>query len=234
MKKGCALTVGCSALAAACTLGCVDPEAAYNDFLARRAGAAGADAGLDAPADVVTTDAEGGGCRAPVAGELDGTFLFVVSIAASPKLPTVFKVDITTEAQSDGSLKVTDAAQPLSYTDRHTPVGSPVPPDTYVVNPDGTYVHHVPPGTIPGAANPVTKTDIEGALTLTGQVCSARTPDNPDSTIDFGCGTLVLALTKPTALTVNGTFTDQRITDPSKYPDAVINCNKDPADPPGP
>lgn len=206
--------------------GCVDPEQTYDDFLDRFAHV---DSGLLDGAGTLTPD---GGCKLPPPDEVDGQFLFVVSIQVAPKTPILYLLDATHVVDGDG-LQVTTVAHPLDKKDRHTIVGDATNVVTahYRIAADGNFSADLPSTITPDLAEPVTGQNVTSNLTLMGRSCSERTPEHPDSTIDFTCGTLKIHIDVPTVLDATGTFTTTRVTDPNKYPDPVIDCAKTAANP---
>src|SRR5580765_6784539 len=95
---------------AAC-IGCVDPEEDFDAFATRaHAAPAAHDAGGDAGPCVVTP------------GGIDGQYLLAISVTLAPTKPILALTGATTPALDGGTGLVFDA-QPLSATDRKTPVG---------------------------------------------------------------------------------------------------------------
>ncbi|WP_437810854.1 hypothetical protein [Sorangium sp. So ce1078] len=153
---------------------------------------------------------------------MDGDFFFNLSAYLLPQSPIVFVASLTTEA-SDGGLSFSVTFQPLEAADRRTPTGAPVDVGPYEVSADGTFSADLPTIIVPGNANPISGSELEATITLTGTLCAPA---------DFVCGEVTGTTTRPVPLNLEGsTFAMERITDPSSYPAAVINCKKDPARP---
>lgn len=210
-----ALPSACAALLA----GCADPEGRYDDFQARdtaiREDQAGGDGG---------SDGGGGGAPCiPEAGAPDGDFLFSLSAYLNPRAPILFLTRLTTAA-SDGGLSFSLSFQPLEAADRRTPAGEPVDVGPYEASADGQFTAELPTIVVPSNANAISGRELEATITLTGALCAPA---------DFVCGDVTGSLVRPLALDLKGsTFAMERITDPSSYPEPVINCERDPALPP--
>lgn len=202
-------------------LACADPDGKFDEFI-RRTGAEGEpDAGGPQP---------DGGLELPSATQVTGTYLSVVSTSINPKLPVVYTLEVTAVQKGD-ELELTMVDQPLSYEDRMTPVGMKSAPRTLRVTAEGSYTEVLTDVETPGEANPVlpgapTRAD----TTFNGQLASAEI-DGAGGPVLFWCGTLTGRLHAPLMQDITGTFTISRIVD-GVFPDVVINCAKDPANPP--
>lgn len=153
---------------------------------------------------------------------MDGDFFFNLSVYLDPQAPIVFVASLTTEA-SDGGLSFSMTFQPLESADRRTPTGSPFDVGPYELSEDGTFTAELPTIVVPGNANPFSGSELEATITLAGTLCAPA---------DFVCGDVTGTAARPVQLDLRGsTFAMERITDPSSYPAAVINCEKDPARP---
>lgn len=195
----------------AASLGCADPEGDYEAFNERAAKVGG----LSQPA---------GDCETPLPapGEPDGDFLMALSAKINPAKPIMFFTRLTTAAMGDG-LDVTMNIQPLSAADRKTPVGNAVDVGPFHVGADAKLVADLPPLEVTGEANPLTGSDIQADVALTGNLCSPG---------EFICGEVTgEAIASITVKLDGSTFTLQKITDPAAYPDILINCAMDPAGP---
>ncbi|XXX75301.1 hypothetical protein WMF30_47400 [Sorangium sp. So ce134] len=158
----------------------------------------------------------------PEAGAADGDFFFSLSAYLLPQAPIVFVASLTTEA-SDGGLSFSMTFQPLEAADRRTPTGPSVDVGPFELNEDGTFAAELPTIVVPGNANPISGSELEATITLSGTLCAPA---------DFVCGDVTGTATRPVNLDLVGsTFAMERITDPSSYPASVINCKKDPARP---
>lgn len=193
------------------TVGCADPQADYEAFNERVAKVDG----LEQPA---------GDCATPLPapGEPDGDFLMALSAKLNPTKPIMFIAKVTTTAMGDG-LDLSMSIQPLSAADRETPVGDVVDVGPFHVGADAKLVADLPPLSVTGEANPLTGSDIQADVALSGNLCSPG---------EFICGDVTgEAIASITVKLDGSTFTMQKITDPAAYPDIVINCAEDPAAP---
>lgn len=202
-------------------LGCADPEGRFNDFQARdttiREEQASGEGGSDG-----SGGGGGGGSCLPEAGAPDGDFFFSLSAYLNPQAPIIFLSTLTTEARDDG-LSISLSFQALEAADRKTPTGTPVDVGPYEVSADGRFTAELPTIVVPGNANPISGSELEATITLSGALCAPA---------DFVCGDVTGTVTRPLSLNLKGsTFAMQRITDPDSYPAPVINCDKDPARP---
>ena len=212
-------------------VGCVNPEGDLDDFVDRYKNA-------HATAGTGGTGGEGGaggstGCVLPEPDELSGDSLMAIAQPALGKNKVIVNlVKISAEKDGDG-LKVTFDAVALAACDQKTPVGEHLPPGSYTVASDGKYDAALGEQTIPGEANSILiNTPVTSSPVLHGQICSVRTAENPDATIDFSCGTLTGDLIAPIQQPLDGTFTITRVTDPDNYPELTTNCAKEAAAPP--
>ncbi len=192
---------------------CADPQGAYDEFEARLANATTSSSGTG-------TGGGGGGagCEVPAAGEVDGDFFVVLSASLTPKKPITMIAEITT-SEGGGGLEMAMNLQPLLASDRRTPVGSSIDVPAFPVAEDGSYTAVAPAADIDGTANPISgNTLINVQATLMGTLCKPA---------EFLCGTVSGSVETPKVTLDGSTFTMQPITDPSAYPPAYINCNKD-------
>lgn len=197
----------------ATSLGCADPEGDYEAFNERAAKVAG----LEQPA---------GDCETPLPapGEADGDFLMALSAKINPTKPIMFIARLTTAASATGEgLDLSMNIQPLSAADRKTPVGTAVDVGPFPVGADAKFVADLPPLEVTGEANPLTGSDIQADVALSGNLCSPG---------EFICGEVTgEAIASITVKLDGSTFTLQKINDPASYPDIVINCAMEPAAP---
>jgi hypothetical protein len=208
--------VGTGLLLSASSAACVDPAGALDDFNERAA---------EADFSTSTTSGAGGGdaCAVPAAGEVDGNYLFALSAKIAKTKPVLFYAKLTTEDAS--GLNFSLNLQPLNAKDRKTPEGDAIDVGPYPVAADGTFSAALPMLTVAGAANPVSGSLLEATVTLVGTLCAPA---------DFICGDVTGSVTKPIAIPdlTGSAFTMQRITDEAAYPEPLINCAGDPAEPP--
>ncbi len=202
---------------------CADPAGAFDDFTARSSvdsGSTGAGGSGASPGDA-------GGCLLPDPTELEGELLFSISAVISPETPVLLVMSTTAVANDDG-IVVTFVMQAISATDRMTPVGPALPPETLTVAADGTFSANVQEVTIDGRANPITGTEIFGTIAFGGRFCSSRPPD--ENLVEFACGDVTGMLERPLAIPLEGsTFALQRVPPGGQLPSPVINCAMDPA-----
>jgi hypothetical protein len=159
-------------------------------------------------------------CVAPGPGELSGSFFLAASAAIAPTKPIVFLAQITGPSGTSVGLSL----QPLASADRATPIGAPVAGLQANVAANGAMTGGPYLLFVPGEANPITGIDLEMEVSLSGEFCGAS---------NFYCGNITGSVKKPIALDLEGsTFTLERVTDPSTYPEPpYINCQLTPADP---
>lgn len=195
-------------------LGCADPEGDFDAFT-ERYGQIGT---------TTTTTTNTGGCTVPEAGAIDGDYFMTLSAKLNPQKPFAFLVKVTTEAMGDG-IGLSMNVQALQADDRATLVGDAIDVGPYEVAADGRVDIGFPElfvpdqmhqyVAIPGAANPITGSDIQASATLSGTVCDPG---------EFICGDVVGEAKTSFTLKLDGsTFTLQKITGDT-YPVAVLNC----------
>ncbi len=186
--------------------GCTDTKGKLNRF-------------LDETADVRTPPPDtsvGGGTIADV----NGTFLLALEATIAPGLPLQFltTVKFTEDAAGGGGTLDLDL-QPLaldlgSTTSPRTPVGDPIVAHGVPVAADGSWVADLGTVAVPGAANPLTGSDISANVVLHGVIQSA----------DLMCGTVTGKIFSPIQSDLAGsTFAAARVPpeaaqDPSKLP----------------
>jgi hypothetical protein len=207
---------------------CFEAEKRFDDFVDKKKELAGdAGPGGDDGGPIDNTE--------PLTAEqIAGSYLYAVSTPIAPTRPVVYVAELEAAPTSGIKLEVRIRQQPLSITDRKTPVGDFSAWTTMEVLPTGVY--ESPPITtvVPAGANsfgiPLTTT-----ITFRGTFVNPATPEMPDAKVEFFCGTVPMGVVEGLNLPLDGsTFAATRIPDPSDtstYPDTVINCSKDPAAP---
>ena len=188
-------------LAAAFLTGCPDPQAEFDDFEARYE--------ETKPPPVVAACGE-------TVQSVEGDFLFALSAQIDAEKPILFLASIVTEA--DGMhVSVT----PLEAADRKTLIPPPLEIGPYPIDAEGNFVAALPQLTIPGAANPITGSEIVATTTLSGAVCE-----------NLLCGDVTGQVTEPLMLDLAGsTFAMARVMG-TDYPEPpVIDCSGKTAEP---
>jgi hypothetical protein len=200
------------------SLGCVDPAGDYGDFQGRAkqvkdpigAGCGAVGEGDAAPA-----------CDPVAVGDLDGQWLFALSVTLAPKSPILFFADIVTRESGGGiewqwTLTALDAKTraPIAPPD-WTPLA--LPPSG--VPADGKWSTDLEPIDVPGTANPISFSEINADVVLSGDVCGGR---------NFLCGALHGVGKTPTlTLDLEGsTWTLEKLTAPDTLPEKIfVNCS---------
>jgi hypothetical protein len=192
---------------------CVDPGADFDAFVGR-AGPPRSDAGIAGGDAAVCTVSP---------GDVEGQYLFAISVTLAPTKPILALADVTTPASGGGTGFAFDA-QPLSAADRRTSVGQKVSLGPFQVDQNGAYRAEIPNLQVTGAANPVTGGDIAANAVLTGTLCGDGS---------FFCGTVSGMVTAPLPLDLKGsTFTFTRVDSPTDLPaQPAIDCAGTLADP---
>jgi hypothetical protein len=198
---------------------CADPDGKFDEFVRRTGTDPEPDAGVPVP---------DGGFVLPTAEQVSGTFLSVVSTNISPKKPVVYLLEVTA-VQKGEELELTMVDQPLAAADRMTPVGMKSAARSLRVTAAGSYQEMLTQVVTPAEANPVLPAPTLADTTFHGQLAAAET-DGADGPVLFWCGTVTGHLYEPLDQDITGTFTISRIVD-GVYPEVVINCAKEPADP---
>jgi len=228
-------------LAIALSSACADPEGAYDDFndryvanQAKLDASVSDSAGPDASSpdaidqdgavdDVVAADQatpEAAVCEALGATDVTDPYLFSLSAKLLPTSP-ILCVGTLKISQGASGPEVSFEIQPLLVSDKKTPVGEPIVGGPFPIQADGSFVAEFGAITVAGAANPISGSDLETTVTLTGAAGAMCKP------ADFICGDVSGTVSKPlTSYDLSGgsRFTFQRITDPDTYPVAVIDC----------
>lgn len=154
--------------------------------------------------DVATTDSPMLDIGTPLPN-ITGQQLFAVAAVIDPAHPLQWLGQVTQTNHSGGAtLKI--ELQPLaldvqSTTVPRTPVGMTVDTEA-TVNEDGSFVFELPGLMIPGAANPITGSDIVGDMVVQGVIVDS----------ELWCGTVSGAITQPLMLDLQGsTFAGTRL-----------------------
>lgn len=219
-----ASSVFVGALTSCLLAACPDPEARFDEFIAREHSGAGSDAG-----DPDSSAADGGAFVLPTPEQSAGTFVLAISTRLGPTKPVVSLLEVEAENET-GQLALRLRYRPLAAADRKTPVGEFNEWQSVLVNPDGTYAAPSVHVKTPAEANPIDGSMIEADLSLMGRPVANVAPGQ---TVDFLCGDVTgtlfpYGLPLPLA---GSTFTAARITDPDHYPPVTIDCAMTPAAP---
>ncbi len=124
-----------------------------------------------------------------------GSYVLALSTQLGNDKPLYFDASVTT---SDGAIEIvlTPLVTPFR-DDTGATAFAQVPPSisvgSFPVGDDGSFTAAFPSITVPAAANPITGSDIEGAVTLEGRAC-------PDGAGGSFCGTVTGQVTKPIPL----------------------------------
>jgi hypothetical protein len=160
----------------------------------------------------------GSGCTIP--SQDLGTYRLALAVTLAPTKPILYQMHATTQNDGTGT-RLTLTGPPLDSHDRVTPVGAPL---VLVSDPLESGTLHVPPtfAQVPGAANPITGSDIEVNAELTGAFCGIA---------GFYCGDLGGNVTKPIALDLTGSHF---VLETVSTPEIHVDCNMTVAEPPSP
>lgn len=216
------LTLAAGLLVAGMSVGaCADPEGEFNAFIDRW-DTIHQNTVVDSGPDVDPGD--GGGCLPITQDDVPNGYLFTLSAVITPTKPFVASAMVTIDSDATPPT-ISFSFQPLSAADRTTPVGPPVLGGPFVIEPDGSFVGDFGVISMVGAANPISGSELETQLTLTGQaggLCKGS---------DFVCGSAKGIASKPIKdLNLEGsTFTLQLLSEPGVYPTALLNCAKKPS-----
>jgi hypothetical protein len=199
---------------------CADPESEFNAFVDRwdRINANAPDASPD------VDPGDGGDCVPITQDDVPNGYLFTLSAVITPTKPFVALATATIDSDASPPT-ITFSVQPLSAADRTTPVGDVIPGGPFAIEPDGSFVGDFGVIAMDGAANPISGSELQTELVLTGQaggLCKGS---------DFSCGTVTGIASKPIKdLNLAGsTFTLQLLAEAGNYPTALLNCAKKPA-----
>lgn len=197
-------------------VGCVDPEGDYDEFQDR---------------DKKTTPVKGEGCGASDGGAcaptsasaVQGQWLFALAATLGPTKPILFFADVVATDVS-GGVEWTWTITPLDAKTR-TPLSALPELKPSTIPSDGAWTVDLDPIAVPGAANPLTGSDIEADAALAGNVCGGS---------DFFCGDVTGNVTKPITLDLAGSkWTMAKLTTPNTAPESIfVDCDCRAADPP--
>jgi hypothetical protein len=147
---------------------------------------------------------------------ISGEYLFALSAVIDPQHPLQFLAHVDAEAESDGGATIDVVLQPLaldvqSTNAPRTPAGDPIP-FVLPVDADLGFEIELPELHIPGAANPITGSEIVATVRLQGTIIES----------DIWCGDAFGAVTQPLMLDLAGsTFSFTRL-EGDVLPDPVI------------
>jgi hypothetical protein len=229
LERSTSLSLLASLFVGLATLGCVDPDGDYEEFRDREAKTEPfiPDAGGDGGA-LCDPALETAACDAPTVADTEGQWLFALSTPLGPTKPILFFADIVV-TESGGGIEWTWTIRPLDAATREPLAALPeLPPST--VPASGDWSVDLPILAVPGAANPISGSDVEADTELTGKVCGGR---------EFLCGDATGAVTKlggnPTNIPITGsTWTLSRLETPDTAPETVfVSCKCAQAAPPG-
>lgn len=201
----------CVATLAALTGGCTDPKSRFDEFDDRVPLPQIADAGPDAPPLDMLPD-------------VTGEFLLAFSINISPTTPIQFRMENVLTQNPDGTGVLDTTITPLTVAARMN-VGTPFVANDVPIAVTGEFSIMSDGVEVPGAANPITGSDIVANVILNGRL---RTPD-------LLCGDLAGMVIEPLMLDLSpgSTFAAIRITPGAtggQLPDPVSACPVDPPD----
>jgi hypothetical protein len=160
-------------------------------------------------------------------GGFAGYFLLTVSTSMKPKLPILFFAQVNTPPAPDGSAMLALMIEPLDAKDRKTIVGPTQTLPPAPIDQNGRFVVGPVTVDVPGAANPITFSDLLMNVSLSGTICNVS---------GLNCGEISGQVTKPITLDLKGsTFTLDGYLAPGVPPNPpLIDCNMVPADAPPP
>jgi hypothetical protein len=150
-----------------------------------------------------------------------GDYLLTFSAPVDASKPILFRANVAVQGSPPGLLLI---LTPLDALDRKTPVGANIEVSAPLAA-DGAFSAGLNAVTIPGAANPLSGTELQVDATLTGKVCGQAA---------FYCGDGDGNITKPIPLSLTGsTWTLDKYPVVGAPPDPpLIDCQKTPAGPP--
>jgi hypothetical protein len=159
--------------------GCPNPSGEFNNFVGRQGAI---DLAVEAP------DMPGG-----MFSDITGQFLLTIATSIDPSKPIQFLADNRVTLNGDGSGTLDFDVQALSAADR-TPVGAKISRTGVPISANGDLELDFGMTMVPGAANPITGSDILGDFTLVGVIRSS----------DRYCGQLRGMLLMPLMLDLTG------------------------------
>ncbi len=146
--------------------------------------------------------------------DLSGAYLFAVAAVIAPETPLQWRATVVQDLDT-GELTIVLqplSLDPLSTTSPREPTGEPRVV-TATPGPDNTFTLDLGQVYVPGAANPITGSDINTTLALDG-VASAS---------DLWCGEVTGSVTTPLQLDLTGsTFAFTPVTATGELPDPVV------------
>ena len=196
---------------------CADPTAKFDEFVKRDLAARERDSGVAAPV-------EG---ELPTPEQIEGSYLYVVSLGLGATTPFVNLLELEAEMQGD-MLFIRLRDRPLSYKDRATPVGEFTEWREFLANPKGKFETEPFNVVTPPEANPITMGLAVSDLVISGSLSTVERDD--EGNVSFWCGKITGELTSPFPMPLNGNFTALRLYTPKdlkSYPFAEINCAHD-------
>jgi hypothetical protein len=203
-------------LALALLAGCVSAPERFDDFGERV---------IDAGAinTCATERARVTGARRALA-DVTGEYLMAIAVSIAPSTPIQLRCATALSPIGDEGL-LDLSCLPLLVDDDDTaederaPIGDALGQDNVLVTADGAFCATIA-GTVPGAANPVSGSDIvtdEGGIDLNGTLVDP----------DLYCGTITGTLTQPFASEISGTFGAVRVAPGAvgaELPAPVVGC----------
>ena len=187
------------ALALAALAGCPDPKGKFDDFVNR----------------VPVRDMAGGG-GGVMAYDVTGKHLMGIGVNISPDKPLLLLADVkfTSDGKGGGSLDL--SLQPLAVADKK-PVGMAATKTGVPVDTMGRFTADFGEQKVPGAANPITGSDIVATLVFKGATLST----------DRFCGDVEGMATQPLPLDLAGsTFAAARLLAGDMLPPVESACPK--------
>jgi len=166
----------------------------------------------------VATGGSGGTGQTCDASGFPSSYFLALSTVLEPTKPVVARVDISAQPNGSGGLDTHWTLQPLLWSDRKIPVGSPIVLPSITHSANGAFDADLPPISIVSEANPISHTPIDvDVSSLRGSLCGAA---------NSGCGDFDGDLTKPIPYDLKGsTWTLTKVDSPSNYPEPpAIDC----------
>ena len=193
--------------------GCPDPDVEYADFEERFNKINPTTSGMGG------MPGTGGGCVAPMAGEFDGSWVFLLSPQQSMTKPAPLKAEVTT-ADNGGTLQLTMDMQPLDANDRMTEVGTPFTLGPFDIGMDGTFEADFGEISVPGETNPLTDSPLVADVVIGGAFCDSM----------FLCGPILGNMVlMPLMLPLSGNWAMHK--EESYMEPPVLTCSGDTAAP---
>jgi hypothetical protein len=214
------------AFVALLALGCADPKGEFEAFTARKGPAKTVDGGPDA-------------CAPASPADLTGEFLFAIDTQPlDERNPIVFKLISTATADGAG-VTANWKFRPLEFKDRTSEITidgklQELDLGAFEIDSNGLLDKQLPLLDVTGLANPVTGSDIQAAIKLTGAFCAAGTGDGGAAVTppQFYCGRASGSVTKPLELTLDTSYTMDRIVNGTFPTPLKVDCAGTEAKPP--